>query len=460
MPTTARISGTYQFQFRNDRFLFVLDLVKPNDDVWKQILGLEYYPLEIPSVRLRTGIGKQEKMNIFGLGFGLKMGNSEIDYAYTGSGEKDNPVRATLHRIAFSTKFGPLVFLSTKKLNQPPKIIIESAGQQSGTTTVRVAYMVIDPDTGTVKVNLFYEDAGSMNRCKTISGETGLVSSGCTNIVYWDAKTDYPEQETNIRIYIQTDDLEGATTSLYSESFPLDIKAPSGKELVFVRQPAAGDSAITIQSQWEDPAGSIDNISSVQFAYRKNDTEEITWQDGLYYQGTTFNLTDSRAGPLDGNDYINWIKAQAYDKYGNGPGVIENLIEKLVQPAVPGSPSVLAVYPSSITLVVNPGETISSGKGLYYALRATYTYENADYGKWADNNKNLSALSPVWQSLEPAGWDGPRVTVNGLEPGTTYYFSVSAGNPRIGAEPFTGTVPENSVSDYGTSTVVVTPIRE
>ncbi|HCJ67762.1 MAG TPA: hypothetical protein DHV62_10740 [Elusimicrobia bacterium] len=455
LPTTVRIGATYPLQFKNDRFLFALDLVKPNDDEWKQIIGIEYYPVEIPSIRLRTGIGRQSKMNIFGLGFGLKMKKFDLDYAYTGTGEKDNPIRTTLHRISLTMKFGPpLKYLP--RVNQAPEIKVITAGQKESTTTVTVTYNVLDADTDTVKVNLFYECQGSTKSSNTTWGEVGLVSTGIVHTLYWDAKKDFNNQETNIRICLLADDLQGGTTGAYSDIFPLDTKPPNGSGLVFAQKPVAGDNSIILQCDWQDPSGSTKNIDTVRFAYRKNNADYTSWIDHSEQEGTLFRILDDKVGTIFGNDYFNRIKSQAVDKYGNLAEPLYYTTEEFVKPAVPNVPEILAVYTSSITLTIIPAEVIITPPELYYTLRATYTLAGIDYEKWVDRDKNLTGLSAVWQSVEPTGWDGSTITVKGLEPGTTYYFSVSAGNPRMGAEPFLDTPPANSTSSYSPIAIVVT----
>jgi predicted CxxxxCH...CXXCH cytochrome family protein len=363
----------------------------------------------------------------------------------------------------FSISIGTVTQPTVPSANQRPEITITSALQGGNTTTITVNYTLSDIDNSSATITLYYEWSSNNYSVTGALGNVGPnVSTGTGKSASFDAKkqTNLNGKDTadgNTRVYIYADDLSGGTTGVYSGNVSnFDAKNPAGSiASPFVSDPQSGQSTLSLKANWEDPAGSTNNLTTPQFAYKKNGAASYsTWADGGFYSGTEFRINSNwggTLGTLDGNDYFNGITSQASDKYGNETSV-ENTTTKYVKPQTPPAPTISQVYSTSMTIQIVPQEQ-PAGKGLFYLIKATSPALGSD--KYVQSSKTLGDAM-VWQSTGTGGWDGWSFVVT-VQGGTTYYFSVCAANAEIDTgESYSGTPPSNSASDYGPSISTVT----
>ncbi len=138
---------------------------------------------------------------------------------------------------------------------------------------------------------------------------------------------------------------------------------------------------------------------------------------------------------LDGDDEITRIATRFTDGAGNSTGPLQDTTLVRVRPLVPPAPTVDNPTSSSLDVTVN-SNVAETGVGVLYAVLCNTT------GQYVQGDGSLGA-APVFQTA--VAWGGP-IAVLGLASGTSYSFSVAAGNPRD----ITPSAAENTASSYGT----------
>lgn len=99
LPVTVRIGGAYRTNFGEDhKVIGALDVVKPNDDDFKENIGIEYWFRELLALRIGYRIGYDLDSMTFGLGYIFK--NFGIDYGLAMMDELNE-----MHRVSFTIYF-------------------------------------------------------------------------------------------------------------------------------------------------------------------------------------------------------------------------------------------------------------------------------------------------------------------------------------------------------------------
>jgi predicted CxxxxCH...CXXCH cytochrome family protein len=225
-----------------------------------------------------------------------------------------------------------------------------------------------------------------------------------------------------------TDDL--AATGSDTNTANVDTEAPRiATGVRFSPDPTSGDTDFTLASDWTEA-----NAGTPRFAYDRNNTGLTAFADGS--AGNNSSIT--YGVPLTGSDYFVDIRSEHTDSFGNGPTLSQSSGPFYVLPLTPPAPSVSnngSTDSLGVTINANPSE---GGAGMVYAIRC----DTSGGFVQADNTCGGTA---VWQTET-------TVTVTGLSAGTSYSFSVAAGNPND-ATPTTG---ERSASAYGAGSSATT----
>ncbi len=235
-----------------------------------------------------------------------------------------------------------------------------------------------------------------------------------------------------------TDDLVATGTDINTAS--VDTEAPRILTGVrFSTDPTSGDANFTLASDWTET-----NAGTPQFQYNLNNTGLSGWANGS--TGNTSSYSPSPAEPLTGSDYFTGIESQHTDTFANGPTPSTDAGPFYVLPLTPLAPTVAnngTTDSLNVTINVNPGET---GTGMLYAIQCN----TAGGFVQVDHTCNVTE---VWQTASV--WGAP-VTVTGLSSGTSYQFSVAAGNPNDGT-PTTGERSASAYSGIGSGTTSTPP---
>ena len=231
---------------------------------------------------------------------------------------------------------------------------------------------------------------------------------------------------TSVAFTAEATDDQAATGS-DTNTADVDTQAPGiATGVRFQTDPTSGDANFTLASDWTEA-----NPGTPRFAYDLNNTGVTAWTNGS--AGNSSTITYGVA--LTGSDYFVDIRSDHTDTFANGPTLSQDSGPFYVLPLTPNAPTVAnnATTDSlDVTLNANPGE---AGTAMLYAIQCNTAGGFVQLDSTCD-------VTEIWRTA--AAWGSP-VTVTGLNPSTTYAFSVAAGNPND-ATPTTG---ERSASAYG-----------
>ncbi|MFA6194994.1 MAG: Ig-like domain-containing protein [Patescibacteria group bacterium] len=313
-----------------------------------------------------------------------------------------------------------------------------TAVQNSGSTTVAIAYDLFDDTVDNILVEMQISgDGGSTWEVATTSaiGAVGAgVSAGNGKAITWNAGADYPnQQKSNLRIRLRAKDkFQNQGDYASSSAFSLDTLAPAINITANIfAQPNAGDTVALIGGAFVEanPNSNDFYITIDSGAYGSSTPGDIN-------TATPSNQNTAVGATLDGNDYISQVKIVHVDDYGLSvinENTSPNLSYKYVKPYTPPAPTLSDPVTVRLDLLINPYAGEASNLEYEIFEISTAKYVQAD-GTLGDN--------PVWQPRGTASgeWGSGlgvigKIRVIGLiSPVSSYSFKVKSRNPSDSAQ--------------------------
>lgn len=308
-----------------------------------------------------------------------------------------------------------------------------TAVQNLGTTTVTITYDLFDNTTDNILVEPEISGDGGTTwtvATSTLTGAVGSgVSSGLGKIIYWNALTDYPnQQKDNLQIRLRaTDKFTNQGTYTSSANFSLDTLAPATFSAVnLLAQPNAGDNTVLIGGTFTEF-----NPNTNDFYVALNGGSYGTSTPGASNTATSANVNVSTEATLDGNDYISKVKVMHTDDYAlvfNNEETAPNSSYKYVKPYTPANLTLDNPVTNRLDLLINPH--VGEAAEVEYAI-----YENTQ-NKYVQSDGTLGT-NPVWQTRGTGlGQWGNSLTFTGKvriiglsSPVSLYSFKVKSRNP-------------------------------
>jgi hypothetical protein len=240
--------------------------------------------------------------------------------------------------------------------NSPPAVANVTASQASGTGTVNITYDLSDQTESSATVSFKFWNGTQWPDCQSAIGE-GSTSMGTGKSGTWNAKLDFDNQYSPVKIKVVADDGQSANNIGEGEgsAFTLDTKAPTN-----VGCSSPQNNAVNVLINTEVAAlAAADDSSPITYQFRLAEDQAFTSevQESAWLTGNAWS-----PGNL-GYSETYWWAVQAKDAYGNYSGwsiafsfttVAEGGV--LAQETIsPTSETTVATADGSITIVLPAG---------------------------------------------------------------------------------------------------------